>query len=120
MDLYSKDFVVGASHTAKIAGSGDLDVLATPVMLAMVENTAKEFLGKELADEETSVGTTIAAKHLKPSKIGAEITVKVKWETQAKNKIDFSFEVYDGSVLVATGTHQRAVVLTDVFMSKLV
>ena len=119
MDSYSKKFVVGLADTAKEVGSGDLEVLATPKMIAMVENTAKEFLGKELADEETSVGTIVEAKHLRPSKVGAEITVNVKYETQEKTMIGFSFEVYDGTTLVGVGTHQRAVVLTEVFLNKI-
>ncbi|MBL1230826.1 thioesterase family protein [Enterococcus sp. BWB1-3] len=119
MDTFSKKFVVKEEHTAKNAGSGDLDVLATPVMIAMVENTAKDFLGKELADEETSVGTSINVKHLHPSKVGTEITVTVKCTEQEKNKIGFSFEVMDEDKLVATGEHYRAVILTEIFLSKL-
>ncbi|ALS00617.1 hypothetical protein ATZ33_04285 [Enterococcus silesiacus] len=119
MEEFSKGFVVEAKDTAKEIGSGDLDVLATPVLIAMVENTAKEYLHKHLAPEETSVGTVIEAKHLRPSKVGATINVKVKVDSQEKTKINFSFEVLDNDQTVATGTHQRAVILTDVFLNKL-
>lgn len=119
MKEFSKKFVVGSKDTAKEIGSGDLDVLATPAMLAMVENTTKEYLHKELASEETSVGTLINAKHLRPSKVGATITVKVKVESQETSKINFSFDVFDEEEIVATGIHQRAVILTDVFWDKL-
>lgn len=119
MEEFLKEFVVGSKDTAKEIGSGDLDVLATPVMIALVENTAKEYLHKELAPEETSVGTAIEARHLRPSKVGAKIIVKVKVESQEKSKINFSFNVFDNEQIVATGTHQRAVILTDVFLDKL-
>lgn len=119
MEEFLKEFVVGSKDTAEEIGSGDLAVLATPVMIAMVENTAKEYLHKELAPEETSVGTIINAKHLRPSKVGAKIIVKVKVDSQEKTKINFSFEAFDNEQLVATGTHQRAVILTDVFLDKL-
>ncbi|MGX7148857.1 thioesterase family protein [Enterococcus ureasiticus] len=119
MEEFSKMFVVGAKDTAKEIGSGDLDVLATPAMLAMVENTAKDYLHKELASEETSVGTLIEARHLRPSKVGAEIMVKVKVKSQEKTKINFSFEALDNGQIIATGIHQRAVILTDVFLDKL-
>ena len=116
---FSKKFVVGSKDTAKEIGSGDLDVLATPAVLAMVENAAKEYLHKELASEETSVGTLIEARHLKPSMVGAEIIVKVSVESQEKTKINFSFEAFDNGQIIATGIHQRAVILTDVFLDKL-
>ncbi|WP_339099587.1 hypothetical protein IGL98_001790 [Enterococcus sp. DIV0840] len=115
MEKFSKMFVVGSKDTAKEIGSGDLDVLATPAVLAMVENTAKDYLHKELASEETSVGTLIEARHLRPSKVGAEIMVKVKVKSQEKTKINFSFEALDDGQIIATGIHQRAVILTDVF-----
>lgn len=119
VEEFSKKFVVGSKDTAKEIGSGDLDVLATPAVLAMVENAAKEYLHKELASEETSVGTLIEARHIRPSIIGAEIMVKVKVESQEKTKINFSFEVFDNGQIIATGIHQRAVILTDVFLEKL-
>ncbi|MBM7688672.1 hypothetical protein BCR24_08940 [Enterococcus ureilyticus] len=119
MEEFLKEFVVGSKDTAKEIGSGDLEVLATPAMLAMVENTAKEHLHQELAPEETSVGTWIEAKHLRPSKVGAQIVVKIEVESQEKSKITFSFNVLDNEQIIATGTHQRAVILTDVFLDKL-
>ncbi|GGC81116.1 thioesterase family protein [Enterococcus wangshanyuanii] len=119
MGKFSKSFIVSQKDTAKMIGSGDLDVLATPVLITMVENTAKNFLAKELTSEETSVGTMINAKHLRPSKVGAKISVHIKVETREKSKVDFSFEVLDNECVVASGTHQRAVILTDVFLSKL-
>lgn len=119
MEEFSKSFVVGSKDTAKEIGSGDLEVLATPAMLAMVENTSKEYLHKQLAPEETSVGTIIDARHIRPSKVGVELIIKVKVDSQEKSKINFSFTVFDNEQIVASGTHQRAVILTDVFLDKL-
>lgn len=119
MEEFSKNFVVGSQDTAKEIGSGDLEVLATPVMLAMVEYTAKEYLNKALAPEETSVGSVINARHLRPSKVGANIQVKVKVESQEKTKINFSFDVFDNDQIVATGNHQRAVILSEPFLKRL-
>lgn len=119
MEAYTKMFVVAVEDTAKEVGSGDLDVLATPVLLAMVEYTAKEHVQEALAPEETSVGSQIAVKHLQPSRVGASIVVKLFVDSQEKTKINFSFQVLDGERLVATGTHQRAVILTEPFLKKL-
>ncbi|MHC5229361.1 thioesterase family protein [Enterococcus sp. LJL99] len=119
MISFSKKFIVTADKTAEKIGSGDLEVLATPAMIAMVENTAKEYLQKELAAAETSVGSFIEAKHLKPSPIGTEIVVEISVSSKEKAKIDFSFDVFENEQLVATGKHQRVVVLTELFLTKL-
>lgn len=119
MTVYSKTFIVEATQTAQAVGSGDLDVLATPALIAMVENTARDFLSGDLTKKETSVGTKLDIKHLRPSVVGAEILVNVTIEAKERSKVAFSFEVYDSSKLIATGTHQRAVVVTEVFLSRL-
>lgn len=119
MTVYSKMFTVAPTQTAREVGSGDLDVLATPALIAMVENTAKELLQEELTKEETSVGTRIDTAHIRPSKVGAEIKVDMKREGKDHAKVDFSFDVYDGSELIAMGTHQRAVVVRETFLKRL-
>ena len=119
MISFSKKFVVTADQTAKYIGSGDLEVLATPAMLTMVENTAKEYLHKKLAVGETSVGSFIETTHLRPSSINTEIIVELSIPSHEKEKFDFSFKVYGNKELIATGNHQRVVVLTDIFLGKL-
>lgn len=119
MEKYSKTFIVKESETARKMGSGDLNVLATPAMIAMVENTAKEAIRRQLKETESSVGTFIETHHLRPSKVAAEITVTVLVIRHEGSKIDFSFEVFDGERLVGTGKHQRAVILTEVFLNKM-
>lgn len=119
MISFSKKFKISIDQTAENMGSGDLEVLATPAVIAMVENTAKEYLYKKLAAEETSVGSFIEVKHLKPSLVGAEIIVDVSVKSTEQAKINFSFDVFDNKQLVATGNHQRVVVLTNQFLMKL-
>lgn len=119
MISFSKKFIVEDTDTAKEVGSGDLEVLATPVMIAMIENTAKDYLQKELAVEETSVGTFVEVSHVKPTKVGAQIIVKVSVDSQEKTKINFSFKVYEKEEMIAYGKHQRTVVLTEMFLKRL-
>lgn len=119
MISFSKKFKVTADITAKKIGSGDLEVLATPAMIAMVENTAREYVRSMLTPEETSVGSFIEAKHLKPSPVGAEIIVEISVELQEEARINFSFNVFENEKLVAKGTHQRVIVFTEKFLMKL-
>ena len=54
-------------HSAKIMGSGGLEVLATPALVAFMENLAFEALQEKLSSDESSVGSLMAIDHLAPS-----------------------------------------------------
>ena len=61
-------FPVTETLTAKTVGSGTLDVLATPVMIARMEQAAWTAVAPSLSPEEGTVGTWMNVKHL--SKFG--------------------------------------------------
>lgn len=67
---------VTVEDTARALGSGDLEVLATPRLLSWCEHATVLALAGELADGETSVGTRIDLAHLRPSPVGAAVTVR--------------------------------------------
>jgi predicted thioesterase len=68
-------WTVAADDTAAALGSGDLDVLATPRLLAWMEHVTCLAIDAVLAEDETSVGTRVVLEHLKPSPVGAQIDV---------------------------------------------
>lgn len=112
-----KDFLVDLQDTAAVLGSGGLAVLATPRLVAMVENTCWEALEPTLDKGFTTVGTKFSIDHLKPSPVGATITVLIQWEKE--QGFQFDYQVTDGSQqLIAKGTHQRAAVEISRFMKK--
>lgn len=118
MTLFKKEFVVSNEMTAKVMGSGDLSVLATPALVACVENTCKEFVAPELANGETTVGSLIELEHLRPSKVDAVFTVEIV-ALEKQRKLQFRFDVFEGEQKIATGKHIRAVVQTDQFLARL-
>ena len=61
------------TNTAKFMGSGDLEVLATPSLVAFLENAAKTYLNTFLSDEFGSVGSNININHLAPTLVGRVI-----------------------------------------------
>lgn len=68
----SKSIVV--QHlTAKAIGSGDLPVLATPAMIALMENAAMLAVASHLAENQTTVGGYMECSHLAPTGMGDEI-----------------------------------------------
>ena len=105
---------IGLKHTSELTvtedviaitvGSGDLPVLATPMMMALMENAAMLAVVDELPEGCTTVGGHIESSHLKPSKIG-DVVIKVA--------------AYSGNTLLGEGTHLRFIVDREKFMSRL-
>ena len=120
---------IGLKHTSQLTvtddvtavkmGSGDMPVLATPAMMALMENAAMQAVADELPEGCTTVGGHIASSHLKPSKVGDTVTATAEVVKVDGKKIEFKVLAYSGDVLIGEGTHLRFVVDRERFMSKL-
>lgn len=106
-------------NTAEFIGSGDMAVLATPAMVALMENAAMLAVALHLDEGETTVGSMISTSHLKPSKIGATISTIAELVEVDGRKLTFKIEAYDADVLIGAGEHVRYVVNREKFLSKL-
>ena len=113
------ELTVNDAVTAVRMGSGDMPVLATPAMLALMENAAMLAVADSLPEGSTTVGGHIASSHLRPSKVG-DIVRAVAVVTKVEGrKIEFKVEAYSGDALLGEGTHLRFVVDRERFMSKI-
>ena len=120
---------VGLNHTSELTvtdavtavrmGSGDMPVLATPAMMALMENAAMLAVADELPGGSTTVGGHIASSHLRPSKIGDVVRAVAEVTKVDGRKIEFNVSAYSGDVLLGEGTHLRFVVDRERFMSKI-
>lgn len=110
---------VEAGNTAEFIGSGDMAVLATPAMVALMENAAMLAVALHLGEGETTVGTMVSTSHLKASKVGNIIEARAELVAVEGRKLDFKIEAYDGETLIGEGTHTRFVVNREKFLSKL-
>ena len=105
-------------HSAKIMGSGGLEVLATPALVAFMENLTFEALQEQLSPEESSVGTQMVIDHLAPSLTSQAIHIQITdWKTDGR-KHDFSLQAHAGERLIATAQHSRFVVNVERFLGK--
>ena len=104
--------------TAETLGSGDLPVLATPRLLAWLEEATCGAVALE--EDATSVGTRIELEHLAASPVGSEVTATATVSHRDGRLIRFQVVAHDaeGAVL-ATGEIQRVVVDRDRFLSRL-
>ena len=101
--------------TALSVGSGELNVLATPKMLALMEECAYKAIAKELENGITTVGTHLDVKHVSATPVGMTVSVEAEVSEVDGRKIVFSVRAYDERGLIGEGTHERFCVNAEKF-----
>jgi predicted thioesterase len=114
---------VADTDTAIAMGSGDVPVLGTPRLLALAEAATVAAIGPRLEPGQTSVGTSAAMEHKRPSPIGAEVVVEAELTEVDDRRLVFSFRARqissrDHVVVVGAGTLERILVDRDRFVSR--
>jgi fluoroacetyl-CoA thioesterase len=102
--------------TAERLGSGDVAVLGTPAVLALVEAAAVAAVADELEPGTTTVGASVALDHLAPTPVGAMVTATAALAEVEERRLTFRFEVTDAAGPVARGQHVRVVVDRERFL----
>jgi fluoroacetyl-CoA thioesterase len=108
--------MVTGADTASTLGSGDVDVLATPAVVALCERAAVAAVGPSLGANETSVGVRVEIDHIAPTVPGLEVSATAKLRGIDGRRLKFDVEVSDRAGVVARVTHIRVVVDRDRFM----
>jgi predicted thioesterase len=110
--------VVTQELTAKVMGSGSLDVYATPAMIALIEKAAMLSIAAEQEPGWGSVGTALNVQHLASTPVGMTVTAKTELVEVDRRRLVFQAEVYDEVGLVGKGTHERFLVEEAKFQAK--
>lgn len=110
--------VVGETDTAVALGSGDVDVLGTPRLVALFEQATVDALRDVLDEGQSSVGMRVQIDHLQPTPVGAEVSAEATLDKIEGRRITFSVTASDSGGLVAAGKVTRVMVDVDKFMSK--
>ena len=97
--------VVTEADTATAFGSGDVDVLGTPKVVALVEAATVAAIAGQVTDTETTVGAHVDLEHLRPTRVGAAVTAEATLREVDGNRL-----VFDVRLLVAHGTVTRVLV----------
>nr|WP_148228199.1 thioesterase family protein [Syntrophobotulus glycolicus] len=108
--------VVTEKVTAKTLGSGTLDVLATPIMVAIMENAATRAL--DLPEGQTSVGTYLEIKHLAATPVGMKVWAVAEITGIEGRKLSFKIEAYDEKEKIGEGEHERFIINAEKFLEK--
>lgn len=110
--------VVGVADTALALGSGDVEVLGTPRLVALFEQATINALNGMLDEGQSSVGMRVQIDHLQPTPIGAEVVVEAVLDKVEGRRITFTVTATDSGGLVAAGKVTRVTVEVERFMSK--
>ena len=98
--------------------SGDVDVLATPRLVALCEEAAVSAVAGGLEGDETTVGMRVQVDHLSPTPVGGRVRAEATLERVEGRRLTFTVSVSDGRGLVGAGRITRVVVLKERFMEK--
>jgi len=104
--------------TAIALGSGEVPVLATPRVVALVEEAAIKALETRLDPNTTSVGMRVQLDHLAPTAVGHKVRAEATLREVEGRRLVFAVSVRDERGLVAAGKVTRVVVDIDRFMDK--
>ncbi|WP_455663882.1 thioesterase family protein [Phocaeicola sp.] len=116
---YTSTVVVSKENIAVTMGSGDLEVFATPAMVALMENAAMNAVAGELPKGSTTVGALMNTSHIKPSAVGDTVSATATLKEVEGRKLTFEVKAEDSKGVVGEGTHVRYVVDREKFMAKL-
>jgi predicted thioesterase len=104
------EIIVGPEHTAPFVGSGRIAVLATPVMINVIEAAALAAIEHLLPEGHQSLGIHLDVSHVAATPIGLRVTATAEVLRVEGRTVTFNVEARDSYERIGGGTHQRVVV----------
>ena len=115
---HTVSITVDEDDLAMAVGSGDLPVLATPRMAALMEEAAAALAAECLDDGITTVGTKLCIIHTAPTLVGATVYAEATLSATDGRTFSFAVRAYDNVGDIGAGTHDRVSVKSDRFLDK--
>jgi predicted thioesterase len=104
--------------TAAALKSGLLEVLATPIMIAWMEECCMECVQPQLDEGFGTVGTLVNVTHEAPTPVGGEVTISCFLRQVDGRRLVFAVEASDKGGIIGRGTHERFIVDGQKFQAK--
>ena len=106
----SAELLVREEHTAPRVGSGRVRVLATPVMINLIEAAALAAIEHLLPPGYQSLGTRLDVRHFAATPVGMLVRAEVEVSKVEGRTVEFRVAVRDEKEPIGDGTHERMVV----------
>jgi fluoroacetyl-CoA thioesterase len=107
--------VVGEQHTAPKVGSGRVHVLATPVMINLIEAAALAAVEHLLPAGQQSLGTHLDVRHFAATPVGMRVQAEAELVKIDGRLLTFRVSAADAIEVIGEGTHERVVVTLERF-----
>lgn len=109
---------VGTRDTAPRVGSGRIAVLATPIMINLIEEAALAAVEQHLEPGQQSLGTRLDVSHIAATPVGMTVTATAELVSVDGRALSFRVEARDERDLIGEGTHDRVVVTAEKFEAR--
>jgi predicted thioesterase len=109
------EIVVGEEHTAPRIGSGRVRVLATPVMINLMEAASLDAVENLIPAGHQSLGTRLDVRHIAATPVGMRVRATAKLLAVNGRTLEFRVEAHDEKDLIGDGVHTRLVVNVERF-----
>jgi len=110
---------VSEAETARILGSGSLDVYATPAMISLMEQAAVTAVDSALESTHASVGIEINIRHLAATPIGEQISAMAEITHVDGKRVRLEVRAWDEQEMIGEGSHTRYIIDIDQFLERL-
>ena len=114
----TSQMIVGTNDTAPRVGSGKIAVMATPVMINLIEEAALAAIEDLLPDGMQSLGTHLDVSHIAATPTGMRATATATVTAVEGRTVHFDVEASDERDVIGRGTHTRVVVTAEKFVAR--
>lgn len=104
------EILVGTRDTAPHVGSGKIKVLATPVMVGLMEEAALNAVEALLPVGHQTLGTRLDISHIAATPVGLRVTAGAELSHVEGRRLVFRVWAEDEFDRIGEGTHERIVV----------
>ncbi len=115
----TEQVVVTEELTAQKIGSGLLPVYATPMMIALMENTCAKCAQPFLNKDEGTVGISVEIKHTRATPVGQTVVCHCRLVQIDRRRLVFEVKCEDDLGEIGSGKHERFVIDNQKFMQKI-
>jgi len=109
---------VADRHTARHLGTGNVYVLATPVMIGLMEGACIKAVDPRLPHGQQTVGVRVDVRHLAATPLGMQVVARGELVNIEGRKLTFKVEASDEKEKIGEGVHERFIIDVERFYNR--